>query len=48
MTEQQAKELILIFKEMSEEISCIRLEMQKQREEIEGIKNVLSRMSRMM
>ena len=42
MTEQQEKELILIIKEISKELSDIKLEVKKQREELESIKYSLA------
>ena len=38
MTEQQANELISIIKEMSQELSAIKLEVKRQSEELESIK----------
>ncbi len=44
MTEEQAKEMILILKEIHQDISDIKLEMKKQKEEIEDIKYIVKRM----
>lgn len=41
MTEEQAKELIQIFKEMQQDISDIKTEMKKQSEETEKIRKIM-------
>lgn len=41
MTEEQANKLIAILSEMQKDISCIKTEMKKQREEMERIRRIL-------
>lgn len=41
MTEEQAKELIEIFKEMQRDVSDMTNEMKKQREELENIRKII-------